>query len=152
MWKTRTAAAALVSSAAVGCAPTATYHYTVRVTTPPHSTTHAAGLTPTEPEAVLRIEWANGVKEIAIPNAREATTVELSERLAPPFNPVVGPARGLSVRLTKDGYKPWQGRYKLPDFISVERDELRDNLFRADVVLIQPVSSTQPSTLVKSVP
>lgn len=128
----------------------AKYRYTIAVRTPPVPPRpgDTAGSLYPQRDAKIRVQYADGVKEVALRYPTEAVTINVTER-GGPIEISMRMPRGLSVRVTKEGYKPWAADYRLfGDFVRESPTDFR----RLDVILMQPTASPQPTTRTAGAP
>ena len=134
-----------------GCGEHVTYHYTLAVETPHVFPPPGApmGVGEFEPDAKVTVRWKGGVRQQSISVMDGAVTIKCTEQQSSPLSPIAHLPQGLRVRVTKEGYKPWDAEYG--GAYAFVRDG-RHSLRRIDVLLMQPLDSPQPTALTASAP
>jgi hypothetical protein len=123
----------LLAILSTGCV-TARYHYTIAVP-------GADSATP----ATVELSWKGGSRTFTL-NSPNCASARLSEVMQPVLCPVADVPRGLEVRVTREGYKPWQAIYSHVD--EDFRSKRWDTFYRWDVVQLEPVSNDKNSRAV----
>jgi len=95
--------------------------------------------------AKVELRWKGGSRSFTV-NSCTSTTSRLTEVMQPAICPVADIPRGLEVRVTRPGYKPWEAVYNHVD------DDFRsrrwDSFYRSDVVQLEPVDSAGDSRMI----
>jgi hypothetical protein len=122
----------------VGGCVTAHYKYAIAVP-------DADSATP----AKVELLWKGGSRTLTLKNG-ECTSAHFSEVMQPLLCPVADIPRGLEVRVTRDGYKPWTAVYSHVD------DDFRsgkwDAFSRQDVVKLEPLAGLPVSRRIDGTP
>jgi hypothetical protein len=115
---------------APGC-EVAHYQYTIQLDDAAYRGAHA--------EAEMTVCTRNCSRTRRIPIGK-AATVDVDESLTflIPIVPIPG---GISVKVTQDGFQTWQQTYNYTEFV----DEGNVTYRRSDLVLLEPMTSLQPS-------
>lgn len=134
-----------------GCGVSVTYHYVIGIDRPSvPAPGYPAGFVLPQADAVIEVEWNGGRTTAVLSDYEKAKHVVFSERLAPPLSPIVFSPRGFRVRVTKEGYEPWEADYRDDRFACLQDD--RTDLHRIDTITMQPVSSPLPTTRTSGTP
>ena len=124
------------------------YQYTIEVDNADRHYVEKKWLAKTGPLATVTVAMrgpgAPKPKTRSVAGAQGATTFQFSET-----HSVLMPVPyGIVVKVEKEGYKPWTAEYGWSEFVLDDDSVAR----RIDIVSLEPVSSTQPSTTITTAP
>jgi hypothetical protein len=95
--------------------------------------------------AKVELLWKGGSRSFTV-NSCASTALRITEVMQPPLCPVADIPRGIEVRVTRPGYKPWEAIYNRVD------DDFRihkwDSFYRSDVVQLEPTGSANDSRMI----
>jgi len=99
--------------------------------------------------ATVELRWNGGSRTFTV-KSDECITTRVTEDMQPTGSVFADIPRGLDVRVTRDGYKPWEHHYQYvdEDFSSKKWDTFQ----RWDVIQLESIDSTAPSKMIDGTP